>query len=119
MDTSTVLLMVLLGAATALCAVAVWGIVEVVKTARSIRVLADDLGARAIPFIEKADVTLDAINVELLRIDEIVTRVEEVTDRVSSTSRTVQEVANAPAEIVSDLAQRVRHAWRARRHSTS
>jgi len=119
MDTATVLLMVLLGAAIALCAVAVWGVTEVVKTARSARILIDDLDTHVIPFIEKADVTLDAINIELLRIDEIVTRVEEVTDRVSSTSRTVQGVANAPVEMVSDIAQRVRKAWSTRRHSTS
>jgi len=119
MDTATVLLMVLLAAAIALCAVAVWGVLEVVKTARSVRILVDDLDARVIPFIEKADVTLDAINIEFLRIDEIVTRVEEVSDRVSNTSRTVQEVAKAPMEIVSDIVQRVRKAWRTRRHSTS
>lgn len=119
MDTATVLLMVLLAAAIALCAVAVWGVLEVVKTARSVRILVDDLDAHVIPFIEKADVTLDAINIEFLRIDEIVTRVEEVSDRVSSTSRTVQEVAKAPMEIVSDIVQRVRKAWRTRRHSTS
>jgi hypothetical protein len=40
--------------------------------------------------------------------------VEEITGRVESTSRTVQEVANAPAEIVNDIADRVRRAWKRR-----
>ena len=115
MNTPTVLLMLLIVAAVLLCAVAVWGVFELVKTARSVRSLADDLDARIMPLLEKADVTLDVINVELLRVDEIVGRVEDVTDRVSSTSRTVQEVANAPAEIVSDIANRVRKAWQTRR----
>ena len=34
-------------------------------------------------------------------------------DRVETTSRTVQDVANAPVEIVTDIADRVRRAWRA------
>ena len=117
MDTATVLLVVLLAAASVLCAVAVWGVFELVKTARSVRLLTDDLRARVIPLLEKADVALDVVNVGLLRMDEIVTRVEDVTDRVSSTSRTVQEVANAPVEIVSNIADRVREAWRMWRYS--
>ena len=68
--------------ASALCGVAIWALIEAVKTARSAQLLADDLDARLVPLLDKADVTVDAINAELLRIDEIVTRVEEVTDRV-------------------------------------
>lgn len=119
MDTATVLLIVLLVAATAVCGFVIWAALELVGTARSMRKLTDDLDASLVPLLEKADVTIDTINIELLRIDEIVTRVEEVTDRVSSTSRTVQDVANAPAEIVSDIADRLRKAFKSRRHVTS
>jgi len=108
------LLIALLLVATALCAVGIWALVEFVKTARSIRTLADDVDVRAVPLLDKADVTVDALNAELWRIDGIVTRVEEVTERVDNTTRTVQEVANAPAEIVNDLAGRVRRAWKTR-----
>lgn len=115
MNTATVLLSVLLVVASVLCGVAIWAVTEFVKTARSLRTLSDDLDVRLVPLLEKADVTVDATNAELLRIDAIVTRMEEVTDRVSNTSRTVQEVANAPVEIVTEFADRVRHAWRTRR----
>ncbi len=81
------LLAVLLVVASALCGVAIWALTEAVKTARSPGSLADDLDTRLVPLLDKADVTVDAMNAELLRIDQIVTRVEEVTDRVSSTSR--------------------------------
>ena len=111
---NTILLSVLLVVACALCAVAIWALTEVVKAARSTRTLADDVDARLMPLLEKADVTVDALNMELLRMDTIVTRVEEITDRVESTSRTVQGVANAPAEIVTDIADRVRRAWKRR-----
>jgi len=112
-----VLLIVLLVAASAACGFVIWAVFELVATLRSTRKLADDLDASLMPLLEKADVTVDSINIELLRIDEIVTRVEEVTDRVNSTSRTVQEVANAPAEIVNEIAGRVRNAFKSRKHA--
>jgi hypothetical protein len=112
-----VLLIVLLAAASGLCGVGIWALTDLVKTSRSLRVLSEDLDERIIPLLEKADVTVDAMNAELLRIDQIVTRVEDVTERVNATSRTVQEVANAPAEIVNDLADRVRRAWKTRRQT--
>jgi len=112
---TTTLLAVLLVVASAACGVGIWALIESVKTTRSIKVLADDLDARLVPLLDKADVTVDAMNAELLRIDQIVSRVEEVTDRVSDTSRAVQEVANAPAEIVNELAVRVRRAWKTRK----
>ena len=114
MNTVNILLGVLLGAATALCCVAIWALTESVKTARSVRRLSDDLDVRLVPLLDKADVTIDALNAELLRIDGIVSRVEEITDRVESTSRTVQGVAAAPGEIVTDIADRVRRAWKRR-----
>jgi len=112
-----VLLIVLLIAASAACGFVIWAVFELVATLRSTRKLADDLDASLMPLLEKTDVTVDSINIELLRIDEIVTRVEEVTDRVNSTSRTVQEVANAPAEIVNEIAGRVRNAFKSRKHA--
>ncbi len=115
MSVTTSLLAVLLVLASALCGVGIWALIESVKTARSARQLADDLDTRLVPLLDKADVTVDAMNAELLRIDQIVTQVEEVTVRVNDTSRVVQEVANAPGEIVNDLADRVRRAWKTRK----
>jgi hypothetical protein len=107
-----VLLTALLVIASTLCAVGVWAAIEAARASRSLRVLADDLDAKAVPLLEKADITIDALNAELLRVDAIVSRVEGITDRVESTSRTVQGVANAPAEIVTDIAERMRRAWK-------
>ena len=116
MEINTILLGVLLVVASVVCGVAIWALLEGVKTARSARTLADDLDERVVPLLDKADITIDALNAELLRIDSIVSRIEEVTERVESTSRTVQGVANAPGEIVTDIAERVRRAWK--RHGT-
>ena len=118
METVTVLLSALIVVAAVLCGVGIWALLEGVKAARSVRILSDDLDARVVPLIDKADVTVDALNAELLRVDAIVTRFEEISDRVETTSRTVQEVANAPVEIVTDFADRVRRAWKTRHHAT-
>lgn len=117
MEATSVLLIVLLVVACATCGFVIWAVIELVAAVRSTRKLADDLDASLMPLLQKTDVTVDAINMELLRIDEIVTRVEEATDRLNSTSRTVQGVANAPAEIVNEIADRVRNAFKSRKHS--
>ena len=112
MAANSILLGVLLVLASVLCAVGIWALVDAVRTSRSLRVLAEDVDARAVPLLDKADITIDAVNAELMRVDTIVSRVEEITERVESTTRTVQDVANAPGEIVTDIADRVRRAWR-------
>lgn len=119
MSATSVLLGILIVIAIVMCGVAIWALLEGVKTARSVARLADDLDTRLVPLAEKADVTVDAINAELLRIDGIVTTFEEIGQRVDETTKTVSEVANAPAEIVNDLADRVRRAWKSRKQHGS
>lgn len=106
---------VLLAAGIA-CAVATWALVEVARAMRSVRALSDDSHERLMPLLEKADVTVDAVNAELLRIDAIITRFEDASERVSSASGTISGIVNAPTELVNEMALRVRKAWRERRH---
>ena len=114
MEINTVLLGVLLVLASGVCGVGIWAFVEGARAARSFRALSDDLDTRFVPLLEKSEVTVDALNAELLRVDTIVSRIEEITDRVESTTRTVQGVVDAPGEIVTDIADRVRRAWKHR-----
>ena len=97
----------------------IWGIIEVVKAARSARQLADDLDARVVPLLDKADVTVDAANAELYRIDGILTDVEGVVGRFSSTAETVSDVVSAPVNVVTNVADHVRGAWRRHRREAA
>lgn len=97
----------------------IWAFVELAKSMRSVRRSSDDIRERIVPLLEKADVTVDAVNAELLRIDGIVTRFEEAGERVSSASGTIHDIVNAPTEIVSGVATRVRNAWKGRRHTAA
>jgi len=115
LETVEPLLVVLLVAASVLCGIAMWALVELGKTARSIRRLSDDTQVRLVPLLDKTDVTVDAVNAELLRIDAIITQFEQAGARVSHASGTISEIVNAPAEIVNDVAGRVRRAWKDRR----
>lgn len=93
--------------ASLLCVVAGVAAWEIAKSARSwretsesVKRLADEAVDRLVPLAEKADVTVDALNAELLRVDLIVSRFEDVADRAAS-------IANAPSEI----GERLRHAF--------
>lgn len=108
MGVTSILQVVALIAATALSGVAIFGIIEAVATLRSVRKLSDDMQSRLVPLIEKANVTVDAFNAELLRIDGIVTQIEEVSDRVSSTTNAVQDAVHGPMEAVSNMGARLR-----------
>ncbi|MDO8964796.1 MAG: hypothetical protein Q7W30_09950 [Coriobacteriia bacterium] len=108
MDATGILRIVLYVALIVLAGVGVWGVVEVVGAARSMRRLSEDLNANVPPLIERANATLDTINTELRRVDGVVSQLEEVSGRVNTTTRAAQEIVEAPAMAVSGLAEGVR-----------
>jgi len=99
----------------ATCGVVAWALRDFVATSRSVRLTSEELRTRVVPMLEKADITVDAVNVELLRIDAIITRFEDTTSRVSNASATISDIVNAPADIVTEAATRVRRAWKDRK----
>lgn len=108
MDVGGALPIVLDVAFIVLAAVGIWGITEVVKTARSVRRLADDTDELLPSLADKANTTLDNLNDELVRMDGVVAQLEEVSGRVNSTTRAAQEIVEVPAAAVSGLADGVR-----------
>jgi len=119
LDTLSYLVILLVVTALALCGVAVYALVELVKTSRSVRRLSEDLDVRLVPLLDKVDVTVDAVNAELLRIDGIVTTFEDVSDRVSSTTNAVHDAVNAPMGAVNAVGARLRDAWRSARRGAA
>ncbi len=108
MDVAATLPVVLYAAAIVVVVLAGWGVIEVVRAARSARRLADELYSTVPGVIERADETLTAFNRELARMDGVVTQLEEVSDRVTSTTRAAQEIVEAPAAAMSGLANGAR-----------
>lgn len=93
------------------CGVAVYALLEAVRTLKSARTLADELVRSLPPLIEKADVTVDALSVELLRVDAIIGDVEELSMKVGYTVTVVQDAVNVPANAVNVAGERIREAW--------
>ena len=107
-DVQSALLVALYASLVAFALFAIWGVREVVATARSVRRLSDELGETLPPLIAKADATLSSVDVELERVNGVVTQIEEVSDRVTSTTRAAQGMVEAPMAAVTGMADGAR-----------
>jgi len=107
-DARQILQIVLYVVLIALSGTGIWALVVMVRTARSTARLVEDLDAKLPPLIDKASATLDAVNLEVARVDDIVAQIEEVSDKVSSTTRAASEIVGAPAAAVAGLGARAR-----------
>ena len=80
-----------------LACAAIYAVYVLVVSVRDLRVAVEDIRGRLVPLLDKADVTVDALNAELLRVDAIVTQAEEVGDAVSAASGIIRSPVNAAA----------------------
>lgn len=120
MSTAIPLLVVIaLVVAVALGGVGIWAAIEMAKAARAARRLAEDVDSRVVPLADKLDVSVDAFNAELLRVDMIVDQLEGAVDRLAGTADNVREVVDAPIHLVTEVAERVRRGLRRRPRSRS
>lgn len=85
------------------------------ETLRETTVTMRELRESALPIVEKLDITVDALNAELLRVDGIITTFEQASDRMASTSETVTDFVNAPVDLVTGIANKVRRSWKERK----
>lgn len=99
----------------ALAALAIYAVVVLIKTLGEVRLFMAETRGRLEPLLEKADVTLDAVNAELLRLDGIVTQVEEVSGQVSSTTRVASEFIRSPVNKAAEVGSRLIGAFKTRR----
>lgn len=103
---------VLLVLAIVLAGAGIYAVLVFVKTLRQTQLTMEELRLQLLPLLEKADVTVDALNAELLRVDGIMTDIEGVSDAVSSAT----DIIRTPVGVVAGLGSRLAHAFtRARR----
>ncbi len=108
MEAEEVLRIVLIVAAILTCGALMFVLFEAFRGLREVRETTSELRGRLVPLLDKVDVTVDAINAEMMRIDGVVSRFEEVSERVSSTTSAVHDVVNAPMETISAVGNGLR-----------
>lgn len=95
-----VLLLVLVGVGIAVA-------IAALHAAREVRDLVAQTRDRLIPLLDKADITVDAVNAEVLRVDDIVTQIGEVSGTVSSTTRVATEFMRSPVNKAAEMGVRL------------
>lgn len=97
MDVADVLGIALTAAALVLVGVALYALFAVMAAVKELREAVEDVRSRLVPLLDKADVTLDAANAELLRLDGLVSQVENVGDVMSSAGEFIRSPVSAAA----------------------
>lgn len=87
----------------------VWLVVELALTVRSGRKTLDKINTEIDPMMNRVNLTLDAANLEILRVDAILEDVSQITDTMANATTTVDKLAQAPVSAVSSVTDRVRN----------
>ena len=69
------------------------------------------------PLVERVSLTVDAANLEIMRVDQILENVTDITEGVSSAVDAVDTAANAPMKLVNSSSEKVRGVFKARKAS--
>jgi 6-phosphogluconate dehydrogenase len=86
----------------------IYAVRVLIVAVKSLLVAVEEVRSRLVPLLDKADVTVDAVNAELLRLDAIVTQAEEVGDAVSTASDFIRSPVSRTAEGLARLARSFR-----------
>lgn len=111
--------LVILGAAALIALIVV--LVRAAKTMKNVNVITQEAEEkvtpalkRVDPLVDRVELTVDTLNLELLRVDAILEDVESVTDVAGKTAETVNTITTAPTEAVTSVVDRVRGALSSR-----
>lgn len=97
-------------------------LVRVAKTMKNVNVITQEAEEKVTPalkridpLVDRVELTVDTLNLELLRVDGILEDVESVTDVAGKTADTVSTITTAPTDAVASVVDRVRGALTSRR----
>lgn len=128
MDVNNILIAVLIVAGIAALIALVLLFLELTKTIKSARKMVDDLGptlknvetmttnlqapvAKVDPIVDRVTLTLDSVNLEMMRVDQLLEDLTQITGTASSATTAVDNIASAPVKAVSNVATRVKTAF--------
>ena len=67
--------------------------------------------AKIDPLMDRVTLTMDSLNLEMMRVDKILEDVSEISGSASSATAAVDNITSAPVKAVASMADRVRHAF--------
>lgn len=108
MDAGSTLDTVLTVITIVLALAALYAVWVLVRSVTRLLAAVEDVRSRLVPLLDKADVTLDAVNAELLRIDVIVSQAEGVGEAVSTASDFIRSPVNSAAQGIVKLVHGLR-----------
>ena len=74
-----------------------------------------ELRTSVVPILNKVDVSVDALNTQLLRLDGILTAFEAASQKVTHTSEAVSGIVSTPVDLVAGFTDKLRRGWKTRR----
>ncbi|HEY3317258.1 MAG TPA: hypothetical protein VGK50_02375 [Coriobacteriia bacterium] len=92
----------------ALTGFGIYAVYVLVGTLRSVGMLADGVAERLPALIEDTDVAVQAVSLELMRLDDILMNVQQVSDTVEETTNAAREAVHVPLVKVAEYAERAR-----------
>ena len=63
------------------------------------------------PVVDHVQLTLDAVNLEMMRVDDILDDVGQITNSAASATKAVDKISNAPVKAVTNVADKVREVF--------
>lgn len=85
-------------------------LIQLTKTLSSINEFVKEINRDIPPLLTKLQTTIDEVNDELGRVDEIVQTVQEVSEKVSVTTSVAQEIISSPLIKVASISAGARKA---------
>lgn len=86
----------------------IYAVSVLLRAVKNLLAAVEDVRSRLVPLLDKADITVDAVNAELLRLDAIVTQAEEVGGVVSTASDFIRSPVSHAAGGIARLARSFR-----------
>lgn len=81
---------------------------QITPTLENVEKITTDVAPRVDPLMERVSLTMDAANLEIMRVDEILENVTQITGTANKAVDAVDNIANAPLNLVSSLADKFR-----------
>ena len=129
MDVNGILIPILIVAGIVVLAALAWLLVELVKTVKVARTAVDNMTtkleptienvaelteslkptiAKTDPMMDRLQLTVDSLNLEMMRLDQILENVSDITSSASSATDAVDNLTHAPLKVVNSVTDKVK-----------